>query len=68
LLFTDGITESRNKDNEEFEEQRMIKLLKKHSKIGALDLIEKINQDLTEFTVGTEQMDDQTIVVIKRIS
>ena len=68
LLFTDGITESRNKDNEEFEEQRMIQLLKKHSKIGAQDLIEKINQELEEFTVGTEQMDDQTIVVIKRVS
>ncbi len=67
LLFTDGITESRNKDNEEFEEKRMIKLLKKHSKIGAQDLIEKINQELEEFTVGTEQMDDQTIVVIKRV-
>lgn len=67
LLFTDGITESRNKDNEEFEEQRMIKLLKKHSKIGAQDLIEKINQELKEFTAGTETMDDQTIVVIKRV-
>jgi len=67
LLFTDGITESRNKNNEEFEEQRMIQLLKKHSKIGAQDLIEKINQELDEFTVGTEQMDDQTIVVIKRV-
>ena len=67
LLFTDGITESRNKNNEEFEEQRMIQLLKMHSKIGAQDLIEKINQELDEFTVGTEQMDDQTIVVIKRV-
>ena len=67
LLFTDGITESRSKDNEEFEEKRMIQLMKKHSKIGAEDLIEKINQELEEFTVGTEQSDDQTIVVIKRV-
>jgi len=68
LLFTDGITESRNKNNEEFEEQRLIQLLKKNSKIGAQDLMEKINQELEEFTFGTEQMDDQTIVVIKRVS
>lgn len=67
LLFTDGFTESRSKDNEEFEEKRMIQLMKKHSKIGAEDLIEKINQELEEFTVGTEQSDDQTIVVIKRV-
>jgi len=67
LLFTDGITESRNKDNEEFEEQRLIKLLKMNPKIGAQDLMDKINQEVEEFTIGTEQMDDQTIVVIKRI-
>ncbi|MCJ7579496.1 MAG: SpoIIE family protein phosphatase [Candidatus Aminicenantes bacterium] len=67
LLFTDGITESRNKDNEEFEEQRLVQLLKKNSKIGAQDLMDKINQELGKFTTGTEQMDDQTIVVIKRV-
>ncbi len=67
LLFTDGITESRNKDNEEFEEQRLIQMLKKNTKIGAQDLMDKINQELEEFTMGTEQMDDQTIIVIKRV-
>ena len=67
LLFTDGITESRNKDNEEFEEQRLVQMLKKNTKIGAQDLMDKINQELEKFTIGTEQMDDQTIVVIKRV-
>jgi len=67
LLFTDGITESRNKANEEFEEQRLVKILKKNTKIGAQDLLDKINKDVEEFTIGTEQMDDQTIVVIKRV-
>ena len=67
LLFTDGITESRNKNNEEFEEQRLIQMLKKNTKIGAQDIMDKINQELEKFTIGTEQMDDQTIVVIKRV-
>lgn len=67
LLFTDGITESRNTDNEEFEEKRLIALLKKNSKIGARDLMEKINKELDVFTTGTEQMDDQTIIVIKKV-
>ena len=66
LLFTDGITESRNKNNEEFEEDRLIKLLKKNVKLGAEPLLEKIQKELDEFTEGTEQMDDQTIVIIKR--
>lgn len=67
LLFTDGITESRNKDNKEFEDKRLVQILKKNTKIGAQDLMDKINQELEKFTRGTEQMDDQTIVVIKRV-
>lgn len=67
LLFTDGITESRNKNNEEFEEEQLIKLVKKNVKLGAEILIEKIKQELEAFATGAEQMDDQTIVVIKRV-
>lgn len=67
LLFTDGITESRNKDNKEFEDKHLVQILKKNTKIGAQDLMDKINQELEKFTRGTEQMDDQTIVVIKRV-
>ncbi|MGD2245328.1 MAG: SpoIIE family protein phosphatase [Candidatus Aminicenantes bacterium] len=67
LLFTDGITECRNKNNEEFEEDRLIKLLKKNAKMKADSLIEKIKQELDSFAAETEQLDDQTIVVIKRV-
>jgi len=66
VLFTDGITESRNKDNKEFEESRLIKLLQKHSKLSALKLLEKINEEVDKFTVGAEKMDDQTLVIIQR--
>jgi sigma-B regulation protein RsbU (phosphoserine phosphatase) len=66
VLFTDGITESRNKDNKEFEEGRLIKLLQKHSKLSALKLLEKINEEVDKFTVGAEKMDDQTLVIIQR--
>jgi len=40
LLFTDGITEGRNKKNEEFTEERLIKLVKKHSKLSAQKLLD----------------------------
>ncbi len=67
LLFTDGITESRNKENKEFEEDKLIKFLKKNFKLSASDLIKEIQDEVTSFTAGTEQMDDQTVVVIKKI-
>jgi len=66
VLFTDGITESRNKDNKEFEEDRLIKILQKHSKLSAVKLLEKINEEVDKFTAGAEKMDDQTLVIIQR--
>jgi sigma-B regulation protein RsbU (phosphoserine phosphatase) len=66
LLFTDGITESRNKENKEFEEEKLVKFLKKNSKLSALELIKEIQGEVSTFTAGTEQMDDQTVVVIKK--
>ncbi len=68
LLFTDGITESRNKKNEEFGEQRLSSLLQKNAKLSAQKLIEKICTELNSFSSGVEQMDDRTLVLIKRIS
>jgi len=66
LLFTDGITESRNKDNEEFTEERLINLVKKHGKLNTQDLIDKIHETLDSFTKGADPMDDMTVIAIKR--
>ena len=66
VLFTDGITESRNKDNKEFNEERLIKLLQKNIKLSAQKLMEKVNQEVEKFTTGAEPMDDMTLVIIKR--
>ena len=68
LLFTDGITESRNKKNEEFGEKRLISLIKKRPKLSAQKLLDKIHDEVRQFTSGTDQMDDMTLVVIKRVS
>lgn len=66
LFFTDGITEGRNKKNEEFTEERLISFVKKHSKLSAEELIDKIHETLDSFTSGTEPMDDMTVITIKR--
>ncbi len=66
VLFTDGITECRNKENKEFEEDKLIKFLKKHIKFSAQELMDEIYSEVGTFTSGVEQMDDMTLVVIKR--
>ncbi|MFQ6037761.1 MAG: PP2C family protein-serine/threonine phosphatase, partial [Candidatus Aminicenantales bacterium] len=65
-LFTDGITESRNRENKEFEENRLVRILKKNVKKPTEDLVEKVFAELASYTSGAEPMDDMTLVLIKR--
>lgn len=67
VIFTDGITESRNKQNQEFGDDKLEKFIQKNSKLSAEKLLEKIHDELSQFTSGVDQMDDMTLVVIKRI-
>ncbi|MBN1221821.1 MAG: SpoIIE family protein phosphatase [Candidatus Aminicenantes bacterium] len=67
LFFTDGLTECRNSANEDFKEEGLIDLLAKYRKLSAQKLLEKIYEDLDLFTSDMEQMDDMTLVIVKRI-
>jgi len=68
LLFTDGITESRNKNNEEFGVERLSAIIQKHGQASAFDLTQTILRELDEFTAKADPLDDRTLVVIKRIA
>lgn len=57
-LFTDGIEESRNVNNEMFSEQRLIDLFDGKHK----DMFNHILGSLEQFTKGSEQDDDITLV------
>jgi phosphoserine phosphatase RsbU/P len=68
VLFTDGITEGRNTDNQEFGEEGLTQLLKKNAKQPAAKIVEKVCHELASFTTGATPMDDMTFIVIKRTS
>jgi len=67
LLFTDGITEARNKDNEDFQEDRLIEIIKKQANLPAKKLVQKILDEVRSFTSGADPADDITLVIIKRM-
>jgi len=66
LLYTDGFTESRNPQNEEFSEEGLIRLLKKSTKLSAGEIMTDVCDALKDFSAGAPPMDDMTLVVIKR--
>jgi serine phosphatase RsbU (regulator of sigma subunit)/pSer/pThr/pTyr-binding forkhead associated (FHA) protein len=68
VLYTDGITECRNEDNKEFGERRFVNIIKKNSKCSAEELLDRIFKELDVFTQEVDQMDDITLVIIKRMA
>ncbi len=67
LFYTDGITESRNKSKEEFDEHRVIAVLQKHGHRSAQEIMDLVLEELKAFTECTDPADDMTLVIVKRV-
>jgi len=66
LIFTDGLTESRNKSGQEFGEERIIDFLRRNFHLSANELLQELKALFQEFTAGVNPFDDTTLVIIKR--
>ncbi len=66
ILFSDGITEAMNSNEDEFNEKRLEEVIINNRHETSEKLIEVILKEVGNFTGDTPQMDDMTIVVIKR--
>ncbi|MDX9790189.1 MAG: PP2C family protein-serine/threonine phosphatase, partial [Candidatus Kapabacteria bacterium] len=65
VLYTDGVTEAENLRREEYGEERLKKLIYNINKHSPDECIELIVGDVNEFSSGTLQRDDITLVIIK---
>ncbi|MDX5419702.1 MAG: SpoIIE family protein phosphatase [Hymenobacteraceae bacterium] len=66
VVYTDGIVEARNKENDEYGEDRLRYMLTQTYHLEAEDIKCAIINDLEDFTGPTENLyDDQTLLVIK---
>jgi phosphoserine phosphatase RsbU/P len=65
ILFTDGLNEARNLDGDEFTTNRLLSIIKKNSDMNPVDLTAEIRSNLDAFTKGTDQHDDQTLLLMK---
>jgi sigma-B regulation protein RsbU (phosphoserine phosphatase) len=66
LLYTDGVSEARNPDNQEYGEDRLVSLLQKHHTLSPEKLVEACRDDLTAFRAGVPKTDDVTIMALRR--
>lgn len=67
VIFSDGVTEATNNQEEMFEEKRLLQLLSDTSGPDASALLESILKSVDGFTAQAEQADDISVVVVRRI-
>jgi len=65
LLYTDGITEAFNENEQEFGDERLKTILAKHAKNSPPEILTEIKNALEAFVGTAPQSDDRTIVVAK---
>ncbi len=65
FLYTDGVTEARNRKREFFTEKRLVKEIQKFSKRSPKEMIEGIYGRIMKFYNGAPLSDDITMVALK---
>ncbi|MFH1561955.1 MAG: SpoIIE family protein phosphatase [Nitrospirota bacterium] len=65
VLYTDGVIDAINEQEEQFGEERFIELLKENCGLPAQEIIERVQREVITFSGNQSQFDDLTLVVLK---
>jgi phosphoserine phosphatase RsbU/P len=67
LLYTDGLSEARDRANSEYGEHRLWSVLSKCHDLPAATLVDKLREDVREFSSGLSMFDDLTVMAIEMV-
>jgi phosphoserine phosphatase RsbU/P len=65
LIFTDGVTEAMNEDDELFSDKRLFQWFEKENKQSGKLLLDRLYQTVKEFSGTAPQADDITVLTLK---
>ena len=65
LLYTDGLNEAENRQQEQYGEERIIQLMTSHPAQTMRDMVEALKADVDRFRDGAEQNDDLTMLAFR---
>ena len=63
FLYTDGVTEATNTQNELYGEDRLLEFMNKNSSIDAAKILPKLKNDIDKFVGEAPQFDDITMLI-----
>jgi sigma-B regulation protein RsbU (phosphoserine phosphatase) len=65
VLYTDGVTEAMDADQELFGESRLRRIVEEHGHLRSAELRERILREIESFVGDASQHDDLTLILIK---
>jgi len=65
VLYTDGVTEAINERQEQYQIERLQKVVKENCHLSSAQLMQRIENDLQAFVGKQSQFDDITMMIIK---
>ena len=65
VVYSDGVTEARNPDGEEFGEERLMCCIKANADLAPTDLLERLLDAVHQFSAGEAQSDDLTLLALR---
>ena len=68
VLYSDGVTEANDPDENEFEDDRLIEVVRANADKPAADIISAIYEAVDGFAKTAPQYDDITVMVVKRLA
>ncbi|MBN2149060.1 MAG: SpoIIE family protein phosphatase [Anaerolineales bacterium] len=68
LMYTDGVTEATNAEDQSFDLQRLESVCKKHVDASAAQILDEVGIALDQFTHSQALNDDVTLVAVKRLA
>jgi sigma-B regulation protein RsbU (phosphoserine phosphatase) len=66
VLYSDGVTEARNDQDDEYGEERLVAFLKEHKDDDPERMVETLIRTIYEFSQDGKPGDDVTVAVIRR--
>jgi len=67
VMYTDGVSEAKNIDNDEFTDEKIINLLQNNLSTSAEELKNILIEEVSLFSAGRDQFDDITIITLKKL-
>lgn len=68
VLYTDGVSEARGGDGRMYGEKRLAEKVEELHLLSAKDICRQLLEDVVVYSANSEDGDDKTIVVIKRVN